>query len=135
MREYKIGISDRLISVISYITAGWGGMLWAVILYFLKRQMSRYLQFNIFQSIFISLLLFVLVTCLDFIFKVLAFIPFINYLAAQISFIFNMRIFFDYSVIQLVLALLMIYLVLMSLLGKYPRIYKISKIIDYSIRG
>ena len=59
MRD-SIGILDRLISCISYITAGWGGMIVLVVMYFRKKTPSRFLRYNAMQSIFISLFYFIL---------------------------------------------------------------------------
>ena len=36
MRD-SIGIFDRIISFLSYITAGWGGMIVLVVMYFRKK--------------------------------------------------------------------------------------------------
>ncbi len=135
MYKPTVSLFDRIVSVLTYLTAGWAGMIVCVIMYFRKRYPSHFLRYNVFQSIFISLLLFVLALGLGLICQFLSIIPFINYLAAQISFIFNRPIFFDYSIIQLFITVLVIYTVIFSALGKYPRIYWISKIIDHASRG
>ncbi len=130
----KISFADKLFSAFSYLSAGWFGLIVSVIFYFRKRSLSRFLQFNIFQSIFISLVFFVLSFGIGLIFKMLSYIPFLNYLVAQISFFLNVPVLFDYSIVQVFLTGLLIYLCVFSLLGKYPRIFYISKIIDNSVR-
>lgn len=133
MRE-SIGVFDRLISFISYITAGWGGMIVLVIMYFRKKTPSRFLRYNAMQSIFISLFYFIIAMGLGLILKFLSYIPFINYLVAQITFFFNRPFLFDYSLIQLFITGLIAYLAISSLLGIYPRVYWISKnIIDRNV--
>lgn len=133
MRD-SIGIFDRIISFLSYITAGWGGMIVLVVMYFRKKTPSHFLRYNAMQSIFISLLYFIIAMGLGLILKFLSYIPFINYLVAQIAFFFNRPLLLDYSLIQLFTTGLIAYLAISSLLGIYPRVYWISKnIIDRNV--
>lgn len=133
MRD-SIGIFDRIISFLSYITAGWGGMIVLVVMYFRKKTPSHFLRYNAVQSIFISLLYFIIAMGLGLILKFLSYIPFINYLVAQIAFFFNRPLLLDYSLIQLFTTCLIAYLAISSLLGIYPRVYWISKnIIDRNV--
>lgn len=133
MRD-SIGIFDRIISFLSYITAGWGGMIILVVMYFRKKTPSHFLRYNAMQSIFISLLYFIIAMGLGLILKFLSYIPFINYLVAQIAFFFNRPLLLDYSLIQLFTTCLIAYLAISSLLGIYPRVYWISKnIIDRNV--
>lgn len=133
MRD-SIGIFDRIISFLSYITAGWGGMIVLVVMYFRKKTPSHFLRYNAMQSIFISLLYFIIAMGLGLILKFLSYIPFINYLVAQIAFLFNRPLLLDYSLIQLFTTCLIAYLAISSLLGIYPRVYWISKnIIDRNV--
>lgn len=133
MRD-SIGILDRIISFLSYITAGWGGMIVLVVMYFRKKTPSHFLRYNAMQSIFISLLYFIIAMGLGLILKFLSYIPFMNYLVAQIAFFFNRPLLLDYSLIQLFTTCLIAYLAISSLLGIYPRVYWISKnIIDRNV--
>ncbi len=133
MRD-SIGIFDRIISFLSYITAGWGGMIVLVVMYFRKKTPSHFLRYNAMQSIFISLLYFIIAMGLGLILKFLSYIPFVNYLVAQIAFFFNRPLLLDYSLIQLFTTCLIAYLAISSLLGIYPRVYWISKnIIDRNV--
>ena len=134
MPKPAIGIFDRIAAVLSYLSAGWVGMIICVIMYFRKKNITHFLRFNIFQSIFISLLYFVLAFGLDLICKFLSYIPFINYLVAQISFMLNRPVLFNFSVIQTFVTGLVFYMMIFSALGKYPRVYWVSKIIDHAAR-
>ena len=127
-------LSDRLVSFVSYLTVGWCGLIYAFIMYLGKKPLSKFLRFNIFQSIFISFLYFVLCMVLGFISDILLHIPFINYLVSKIVLFFNRPFIFDYSIIQSFMIGLFIYMSVFSLFGKYPRVYKLSKIIDSAAR-
>ncbi len=126
----SVGMFDRLISFISYLTVGWGGMIVMILMVIRKKHISRFLRYNVFQSIFVSLLFFVISMGLGLLFKFLSYIPFLNYVVAQISFIFNKPILFDYSPIQVFMIGLVLYMAVVSLLGKFPRVYWVSKIVD-----
>ena len=68
----------------------------------------------------------------ELLFKFLSYIPFLNYLVAQISFLFNRPVLFDYSAIQVFMIGLVFYMAGVSLLGRLPRVYWVSNIIDKS---
>ncbi len=133
-KSVSVGWFDRIVSAITYLTAGWGGMVMLVIMYFRKKSPSHFLRFNVFQSIFISLLFFVLAASINIILQILSYIPFINYLAAQIAFLFSKPFIGPYSLIQAIMSGLIIYMCVFSFFGKYPRVFGISKIIDYAAR-
>lgn len=130
----SVPMLDRLGSAISYLTAGWGGVIILFILYVRKKHASHFIRFNAMQSIFIALLFFVLSMGINLLAGFLKYIPLINYLVAQILFIFNRPIFFHWSFIQIFILGLTLYMTVFSLLGRYPRIYKLSKIVDYNAR-
>ena len=95
---------------------------------------TRFVRYNVFQSIFISLLYFVLSFGFGLILKFLSYIPFLNYLVATITFQFNRPVLFDYSLIQVFMIGLTIYMAMISLLGRRPRVFWVSRIIDNSVR-
>ena len=129
-----VSIGDRIISVISYVTAGWVGLIYMVILYFMKKPASLFLRYNIFQSIFISFFYFILCMIFGFISNILFQIPLINALVSWFILLFNRPIIFEYSAIQALVTGLFIYMSVVALLGKMPRVYWVSRIIDKSVR-
>ncbi|MBO5385796.1 hypothetical protein J6A64_05720 [bacterium] len=133
-KRRSVGIVDRLVAFLSYITAGWFGMIYCIVLFIAKKMPSRFVRYNVFQSIFISLLYFVLSFGFGLILKFLSYIPFLNYLVATITFQFNRPVLFDYSLIQVFMIGLTIYMAMISLLGRRPRVFWVSRIIDNSVR-
>ena len=130
--KYSISTSERLVSALAYITLGWAGIIYMIYLYFQKKNSTRYVRFNTIQAIFLTLLIVVLSIFCKLILGFLAIIPIIQIIVAHVEFIFNRPILFDYSFIQLCIVTLMGYTVIMSLMGRYPRIYKISEILEKS---
>lgn len=129
-----VSIGDRIISVISYVTAGWVGLIYMVILYFMKKPSSLFLRYNVFQSIFISFFYFLLCMIFGFISNILLQIPLINALVSWFILLFNRPVIFEYSAIQSFVMGLFIYMSVMALMGKIPRVYWVSRIIDKSVR-
>lgn len=129
-----VSIGDRIISVISYVTAGWVGLIYMVILYFMNKPTSLFLRYNIFQSIFISFFYFLLCMIFGFISNILLQIPLINALVSWFILLFNRPVIFEYSAIQSFVMGLFIYMSVMALMGKFPRVYWVSRIIDKSVR-
>ncbi len=133
-RRRSVGIVDRLVSFLSYISAGWFGMIYCIVLFIGKKMPSMFVRYNVFQSIFISLLYFVLSFGFGLLLKFLSYIPFLNYIVATITFQFNRPVIFDYSFIQAFMIGLTIYLAVISILGRRPRVFWVSKIIDNAVR-
>lgn len=132
--QTPVSIGDRIISVISYVTAGWVGLIYMVILYFVGKPASLFLRYNIFQSIFISFFYFLLCMIFGFISNILLQIPLINALVSWFILLFNRPVIFEYSAIQSFVMGLFIYMTVMALMGKFPRVYWVSRIIDKSVR-
>ena len=128
-----ITVSDRIVSLLSYITAGWAGLIYLVIIYFRKKHPSHFLRYNVFQSIFISFFYFVLCMVIGFIANLLLAVPFINSVISWFILIFNRPLVFEFSIIQIFMICLFAYMSLFALVGKYPRVYWVSKIIDHSV--
>ena len=64
MSQYNsenISLTDRIISSASYFTAGGAGFIWIIIVAVMRKKMSSFLMYHVFQSIFLSILYFVIV--------------------------------------------------------------------------
>lgn len=125
---------ERIVAALSYFTMGFAGFIWLILGIFTKAQLRPFMQYHIFQSIFISIAYFLLCYILGFLLNILSFIPFINTIVAQITFFFNTPVFGHYSLIQAVIYAIIIYLAVTSFMGQYSRIPFISDIIDQNIR-
>ncbi len=125
---------ERLVAALSYLTMGFAGFIWLIIGIFTKSPLRPFLQYHIFQSIFISIAYFLLCYILGFILNILSYIPFINTLTAQITFYLNTPLFGVYSIIQIFIYSIVLYLTVTSFMGQYSRFPWISDIIDQNIR-
>lgn len=133
MREDTPYMIERIIAALTYLTMGMVGFIWLIIGLFTKARLKPFLQYHIFQSIFISLAFAVLSIFVSWVSNILSFIPIINRIVAQITFLLNMPVVFDYSLLQAVIYLLLIYLAVTAFIGKYSYIPWVSDIIDQNI--
>lgn len=124
-----IGISSKIGSAITYLTGGLFGFVALIVMYFSKKQASRFFTFNTFQAIIISFIVFIIAMGWGIIYKLLSPIPFIQLLVSWVDFLFNKPILFYRSVSEWFVGAVTLYCTIFSLLGKYPVIYKISDLI------
>ena len=116
---------ERIASSLSYVTAGWFGLIYCIILTMQKKKMSKFLRYNVYQSIFIVLLVFLCCAIFGLIFNILSHIPIIQVLVSWIQLILFKPVMFGRSIVQLVIGLVILYSAVISLIGKEPRIYLI----------
>lgn len=126
---------EKLIASLSYITFGFVGFLWMLIGIFTKSKLRPYLQYHIFQSIFISIAYFLLSAFLGLIMNILSVIPFVNQLVLQFTFYLNAPFLIGFSFIQMVVYAIIFYLVVTCCQGKYSYLPWISEIIKANVRN
>lgn len=132
MREEPIMI-EKIIAALSYLTMGMVGFIWLIVGLFTRARLKPFLQYHIFQSIFIALAFTIIAMLVGWVSNFLSLIPLINKIVAQINFLLNMPIIFGYSFIQAVLYLFLFYLAIQAYRGKYSYIPWVSEIIDHNI--
>ncbi len=133
MRNESPYLIERLIAALSYLTMGMVGFVWLIIGLFTSARLKPFLQYHIFQSIFISLGFAVLSILVGWVSNLLSVIPFINKVVAQINFLLNMPLIFDYSLLQTAIYAFLAYLAITSFMGRFSYIPWISDIIDQNI--
>lgn len=134
MYKENISIFERLIAAASYITFGTVGFIWLLIVFFTKSNLKSYLQYHTFQSIFISILYYIVSMLLGLIMQIFSVIPVVNQISSKIYFWFNMMpVFFGFSIINSLIYIVIFYLVLTCLQGKYSYLPWISDIINANL--
>ena len=125
---FEPSLPDRVISALSYLSAGWIGLIYMVVLYFARKGSSKFLRFNVYQSIFISFAVFVIGMIYTLFFDLLTHIPFIQIIVSWIDLFLRKPTFGNYSILQALVVIYLAYVVIWSLLGKFPMIFKISRL-------
>jgi len=126
---------ERLVAAGSYITMGLIGFVWLLIGILTKNTLKPYLQYHIFQSIFISFAYFVLCIIAGLLLNGLSIIPLVNQVVMQITLFLNMPLIFSFSLIQVTIYAVIIYLVATSIQGQYSYLPWVSNIIKANLRN
>ena len=133
MNNTNVKFTDRIIAVISYITAGFGGLLWIIYCNMLKKSISAFLLFNIYQAIVVTLFLYFANILLGLLHDLLIMIPYVRILVNTIRLTLTSPIYYNWSIIGLAIFVLYLYMILMTLAGKIAKIPFISDIIMYQL--
>ena len=123
----QIYMIERILSFLTYVTAGGVGFVWLIISAICKKRVTPFLMYHILQSIFLSIAYFLLVQLCGLVYLVLYRIPLIN----AIPYFINMPLPFAHglSLVQLVTTTVIIYLSVTSFCGLYSYIPWVSNII------
>ena len=123
---------ERILSAATYLTAGFVGFIWWVIAILTKKTVRPFLIYHIMQSIFISILFFLLSALGQMIYVILYRIPIIN----AIPYFVNMPIpfIFGLSIIQAISTSIILYLTITSFLGYYSYLPWVSDIIKGNLQ-
>ena len=127
-RSNQVYPIERIISALTYLTAGMAGFIFLIIAALMKKRVTPFLMYHILQSIFISIAYFMLTVLCNLLYVILYRIPLIN----AIPYFINMPIplLMGFSIIQLITTSIVLYLAITSFVGFYSYIPWVSDIID-----
>lgn len=137
MRSYGIKnqIIERIICALSYLTFGIAGVVWIVVCYIAKNQMSQFCTYNIYQSIFFAIFLYIFTLFCSIASGILSFVPFLGKLIEEFSIFFAQTpIYFGYTLWGLIIFVITCYLAIFSFFGRYPYLPFISDVIGANFR-
>lgn len=124
--QAKPYLIERIVAALTYPTTGIIGVIWLILGMITKSAPRKFTLYHIYQSIFLSIAFLVLDYLVKITANLLSFIPFVNRLVAQLLFLFNMPVLFGYSIIQIFVYSLLIYLTITAFLGMYSFIPIVS---------
>lgn len=125
---------EKIIAALSYLTSGIVGFVWLILGAILRLGIRPFLLYHIYQSIFLSVLFFIVSFFLKLVLGILSAIPLIGQLISTLTFLFTTSIFAGYSLINLAILVVVLYLALTSLMGKYSYLPWVSNIIRANLR-
>ena len=125
---------EKIIAALSYLTSGIVGFVWLILGAILKLGVRPFLLYHIYQSIFLSVLFFIVNLGLKIVLDILSAIPLIGQLVSTLTFLFTTSIFGGLSIINLAIFSVILYLTITSLMGKYSYLPWVSNIIRANLR-
>ena len=119
---------ERIIASTSYLTAGMVGFVWLIIAAVMRKHVTQFVMYHIMQSIFLSILYFLLSTFAELVYVILYRIPVIT----AIPYYINMPLGFAFglSIIQLITTVIILYLAITAFMGMFSYIPWVSDIIN-----
>lgn len=132
----KVALSDRLISIVCYATFGFFSIIWLIFANVTKTGITKYLSFNLYQSIFLSIVLAILSLLYSIAVNLLSVIPFVGKLVYGFDLFFNQTpMYYDFTISGLIVTILLFYLSLLCLAGLKPYIPMVSEMINNNFGG
>ena len=129
-------IADRIISILCYYTFGIFSVIWLIFANVARKPISSYLAFNMYQAIFVSILLAIFSLLYSIMFNFLSIVPFLGKLVVWFDLFFNKTpLYFTFTLSGLLVTLLILYFSLLCLIGKRPYIPLISEIVKANFGG
>ena len=131
-----VSFSDRIVSILAYYTFGIFSIIWIVFANITKKRITPYLLFNLYQAIFVSVVLAVISLLYSIAINFLSVIPFIGKIAVWFDTFFNSNPFyFSFTISGLLVTLLVLYFSVICLIGKRPYLPVVSDIINTNFGG
>ena len=120
--KYKVSPLEKFISITSYFTMGIFGLFWLILAHCLKKNLRYFLQYNIVQSLLISIILAIFNLVIDIIFSLLALIPIFDGIVAILNLFISVKVisilYFSFSVFELLIFILLSYISLGIIINK-----------------
>lgn len=132
--------SEKLFSILSYMTMGIFGFLILFIAYFRNKKLKFFLNYNIFQSIIIGISVALLIILFKLILTILAQINHLDFIAAFLYNTFSFKIIRLYSlnisftVMELILVLLLLYINVGVILGRIFYIPYLTDVVSKAVK-
>lgn len=118
---------EKILSSASYLTAGGVGFVWLIIAAFMRKQVTPFLMYHIMQSIFLSILFYLLSVLGNLLLVIIYKIPIINLVPVVLN--APLSILFNLSILQLFTTTIILYLAITSGMGYYSYLPWVSDII------
>ncbi len=130
----KTYMIEKIVACLTYPTMGLVGFIWIIIGQVTRSVPTTFTAYHCYLSIFLSLGYVIFNYIFWFLYNLITHIPFINGVAAQIVYLFNMPLVYGYSFMQILVYGVICYLALGGLLGKYSYLPWFSDIIKSIVK-
>ena len=117
----NISLTDKIVSVLTYYTFGIFGLIWLVYAYLAKKSINSFCIFNIYQSIFVSVVLYIISLLWGIAIGFISVVPLIGKFMVFLEVFINQTpMYFSFTLSGFVLMVFLSYLAVLSFLGKKP---------------
>lgn len=119
---------DRLLCVASYLTLGFAGFIWLIFSRVTGRHIKKFVGFNLYQSIFIGIILYLFKILSTIFLNIVMLIPGIKLIVGFLVFyLANYQFVFGFSILHFAFLAYIAYLAWFAFTGRYTEVPWISK--------
>lgn len=129
MHRETTSVLERFIGATTYLTGGVTGICFYILSFIMKFNVNPFVQFHVTQSVVLYLGIYIINLFLSIIFGFLLNISFLKNITRTILNIFELPIYFGFSLIGACVSIVILYLAIGALLGKYSYFPIISNVI------
>lgn len=130
----KVSLLDRIISVLTYYTFGSVGVFWMIICALIKKYVPNFTTYHIMQSIFLSIILYLITQLMDIAVGFAINVPFIGeFIKKIVIYTSQTPIYLGFSLIHYIIFIIISYLAIFALFGKRSYFPYISEIIKSNL--
>ena len=134
----KPNMPERILSALAYLTYGIVGIILIIVTVFIKVSLKPFVKFNCYQAILLGFIFAVVqytYILIDSLLQLLEIIPFLGkFLYSVFAFfafyLMSYHVLFGMSLLAIIINLILLYLIVMTLLGKTPKLPYLSDIIQ-----
>lgn len=122
---------ERVVCAASYLSMGFIGFIWLIISALMGKRPSQYARYHVYQSIFISILVYIISLVGGILLSIVKFIPFIGGLVLSLVFWLTQAplVLNSFSIVHFVLTITILYLAIDSFRGKFTQLPWISDMV------
>lgn len=114
---------ERILSGLSYLTSGLVGFIWIIVSHIKGKSLSSFARFNIFQSIFIFISIYVLGIIFNILLGMAQMMPVIGPLTVNIAYLLkDYPLILGFSIINFAIIALCLYMAISAFLGKHAEV-------------
>lgn len=132
----NISLIDKLISIFTYYTFGGVGVIWFITCTVTKTHLPKFTKYHILQSIFLSIILYLLTLLIEIGVSFTISLPIIGDVIKKIIiFTAQTPIYLGFSLINYAIFITITYLAIFALFGKYSYFPYISEMVKTNLGG
>lgn len=127
----NVTTGERIIALLTYLTSGAIGVIWIILSAVTKKNLKPFIKYHAYQSVFLSIIIYLLLLVFGIITNIVGVIPFIgSFMRAIIFYFADMPVIMGLSIVNSIIVVLYTYLIGNAVLGRYSYVPFISDIVE-----
>ncbi len=130
----SITIIERFVCALTYFSFMFIGLVWLIICKLTRKNMPRIVTYHIYQSCFISIILYLITLACEISFGFMAGLPIVgSFIKKFLIFACGTPIYFSFTLVHFIVFVIISYLALFAFFGKYSYFPYISDMVKSNL--